>query len=110
MEKKQSVFTRFINFIKSILKKDMHKQIPEITTKASNNESKTEFINDIKLQNDVDFEILKLQEKYEYGELKLSLLSDEQLHSLNLLYTKQISDLEKKLKSKQIELNVANIE
>ena len=107
MEEKQNLFSKFINFIKSIFKKEEAKQIPQKTSKTVNDIEKSEFVNEIKLQNYEDSEILKIQEQYENGRLELASLTDEQVHALKLLYEKQISDLEKKLEENKTELNIA---
>ena len=47
--------------------------------------------------------ILNLQNKFETKETTLSEMSDEQVHELNLLYQRQITELKNKLNNKKEE-------
>ena len=86
MKNKENIFTRFINFIKRIFGNEELKQISEKTEVIVNQETKSNFLESLRLYKDEDLEILKLQKQYEKNEIKLQEMSNEQIHKLNLLY------------------------
>ena len=106
MENKENIFTRFFNFIKRIFGKEEPKQIPEKTEETISQEPKPNFIDELKLYKEEDQTLLKLQNQYEKNEIDLSTMSNEQIHDLNSLYKRQVSELKKKLNDKKTELNI----
>ncbi len=106
MENKENIFTRFINFIKKILGNKEPKKLSEKAEEIQEQKAKKQFLDELKLNNAENSELLKLQNQYENGEINLSILSDEQIHDLNLLYKKQVSDLKQKLNEKKLELRM----
>ena len=101
MEKKENIFTKFINFIKKIFGNEVPKKIAEQNTVVEQH--------GLKINKEENQELLNLQEKYEKNEIELSEMSGEELHNLNLLYKRQITELEKKIDNKRTELNVAKL-
>ena len=105
MEDKENIFTKFINFIKRIFGNKEPKQIPENIEVLKKQKSKQSFSEELKV-NQEDPTLLKLQSQYEKGEISLSEMSDEQIHNLNELYKKQVSELKNKLNEKKAELSM----
>lgn len=69
-------------------------------------ESRIKFLNDIKIDKKEDEQLLKLQQKFENNESDLARMSNEEIHNLNQLYTRQINKLKKKIDNKKTELNI----
>lgn len=106
MESKENIFTRFINFIKRIFGNEEPKQIPAKTEEITKQESKSNFFDELRLYKEEDPTLLKLQNQYEKNEIDLCVMSNEQIHDLNSLYKRQVSELKKKLNDKKTELSI----
>lgn len=108
MENKESIFTRFINFIKRVFGNEEPKQIPAETKVIQKQEPKSNFFDDLRISEEKveDSPIIKLQNQFENGEMDLCFMSDEEIHNLSQLYKTQVADLKTKLKNKQQELNM----
>lgn len=103
--KKENIFNKVINFFRKAFykpKQDIQENV--VSDEKANN--KNEFLNQIKLEHEEDPILIELQRKFEDKEVELSQLSKNQIHELNLLYKKQIDDLEKELDNKKTELNI----
>lgn len=97
--KEQSIFQKIKNFFKRIFGKE---DISINTTPVQNIEenmiptnSRTSFSETIKIIEDEDTKLLKLQKQYRSGQIKESEMSQEQIDSLCNLYDRQIANLEK---------------
>lgn len=106
MENKENIFTRFINFIKRMFGNKEPKQIPAKVEIIAKQEPKSNFFDELRLYKEEDPTLLKLQNQYEKSEIDLCVMSNEQIHDLNSLYKRQISELKKKLNDKKTELSV----
>lgn len=71
-------------------------------------DNRKNFLNEIKVNKQEDTELLKLQHKFENKEINLSMMSNEEIHNLNELYTRQLSELKRKIDNKKTELNITN--
>lgn len=97
--KEQSIFQKIKNFFKRIFWKE---DISINTTPVQNIEenrvptnSRISFPETIKIIEDEDTKLLKLQKQYRSGQIKESDMSQEQIDSLCNLYDRQIANLEK---------------
>ena len=111
MESKENIFTRFVNFIKRIFGNEEPKQIPAKTEVISKpefvkQEPKSNFMNELRLNKEENSSLLKLQNQFEKNEIDLRVMSNEQIHDLNSLYKRQVSELKKKLNDKKTELSI----
>ncbi len=106
MKGKENIFIRFINYIKRIFVSEEPKQIPAETEVITNQKSKSNFFDKLSLYKEEDPTLLKLQNQYEKNEIDLCVMSNEQIHDLNSLYKRQVSELNKKLNDKKTELSV----
>ena len=106
MENKENIFTKFINFIKRIFRNEETKQIPAKTEGIAKQDTKSNFLDELRLYKEEDPTLLKLQNQYEKNEIDLSVMSNEQIHDLNLLYKRQVSELKKILNDKKTELSI----
>ena len=104
--RKESIFTKFINFIKGIFAKKVKQEIPTKIETIENKDVKSNFLNNIRIYKEENKELLELQSKYENKEIDLAVMSDEEVHELNLLYKRQISDLKKNLEDKKTQLSI----
>lgn len=104
--RKESIFTKFINFIKGIFTKKVEQEIPTKIETIENKDVKSDFLNNIRIYKEENKELLDLQSKYENKEIDLAVMSDEEVHELNLLYKRQISDLKKNLEDKKTQLSI----
>lgn len=104
--RKESIFTKFINFIKGIFAKKVEQEIPTKIETIENKDVKSDFLNNIRIYKEENKELLDLQSKYENKEIDLAVMSDEEVHELNLLYKRQISDLKKNLEDKKTQLSI----
>ena len=104
--RKENIFTKCINFIKGIFIKKVEKEIPAKIETIENRNVKSDYLNDIKIYKEENKELLDLQSKYENKEIDLGVMSDEEIHELNLLYKRQISDLKKNLEDKKTQLSI----
>ena len=102
--RKENVFSRLFSFIKNLFKTNQETRVGII--KIENKNTKNKFIEEIRINKKADPELMKLQEKFENRKINLAVMSDEEVHSLHLLYKRQISDLKKKLENKETDLNI----
>lgn len=102
--RKESIFTRVVGFIKRIFGKEVEQEILDQVETAEKKEVKSNFFNEISIYKEENEELLNLQSKYENNEIDLRVLSNEEIHELNLLYKRQISDLKEKLDDKKTQL------
>lgn len=102
--RKNNFFVRFISFIKQRLSKKIETEEvkQEEATPIKNNSSK--FFEEIGACSGEKQELLDLQVEYEKGNLELFMLSDEEIHELNLLYKRQVEELTKELEDKRTQL------
>lgn len=103
--KKENIFNKVINFIRKVFYKPKQDTQETVFIKEKTN-NKNEFLNKIKLEHEENPILIELQRKFENKEVALSQLSKDQIHELNLLYKKQIDDLDKELDNKKTELNI----
>lgn len=106
MEKKENIFSKIINFIKRIFENKKTKQLPTKTEEYIKQESKANFLDELRLDKKEDPILLKLQDQYEKSEMNLNDMSNEQIHDLNSLYKRQVLELKKKLDDKKTELSI----
>ena len=106
MENKESIFTKIINFIKKIFGNEVPKQIPAKTDEIKKQNIKSNFFDELRLDKEEDSTLLELQSQYEKNEIDLSVMSNEQIHELNSLYKRQVSELKKRLNDKKTELSI----
>lgn len=104
--RKESIFTRFVNFIKGIFGKKVEQEIPAPVETIEKKDVKSNFFDEIRINKEEDKELLDLQSKYENNEIDLCVMSNEEIHKLNSLYKRQVSDLKKKLDDKKTELAI----
>ena len=103
---KENFFTIIIKFIKRIFGNNEPKQIAAKAEVIEKQEPKSTFYDELRLDKEEDPILLKLQDQYEKSEIDLGAMSDEQIHDLNLLYKRQVSELKKKLNDKKTELSI----
>ena len=108
MKDKENIFKRFISFIKRIFENEEPKQISAKSKETEKQESKSNFIEVLKSYKveEEDPALLKLQDQYEKSEIDLCVMSNEQIHDLNSLYKRQVSELKEKLIKKKRELSI----
>lgn len=95
--KKENIFQKIIKNIKNKVFKNKEnvKKEPIIVVPKSIEESKSEFINNIKVTIDTEINMLKI--KLENGEIKAIDLTDEQIDKLQEIYDKEIEKKKMKL-------------
>ena len=97
--KEQSFFQRIKNFLKKLFRKEENlfntASVQNIEEKTIPINSRTSFSEEIRIVEDEETKLLKLQKQYHSGEIKESDMSQEQIDSLCNLYDKQIERLEK---------------
>ena len=99
---KENFFTRIINKIKKIFRRNKGKNIIEntmIEEKVMNDlrdNKKNEFFNSIKVQSDSGIIYLKI--KLENNEIRAIDLTDEQIDQLQKIYDKEILEKQNKIK------------
>lgn len=104
--RKESIFTRFVNFIKGIFGKKVEQEIPAPVETIEKKDVKSNFFDEIRINKEENKELLDLQSKYENNEIDLCVMSNEEIHELNSLYKRQVSDLKKKLDDKKTQLAI----
>ena len=104
--RKESIFTRFVNFIKGIFGKKVEQEITAPVETIEKKDVKSNFFDEIRINKEEDKELLDLQSKYENNEIDLCVMSNEEIHELNSLYKRQVSDLKKKLDDKKTQLAI----
>lgn len=94
--KKENIFQKIINKIKNRLYKNKEKVNKEqIIIPKSIEESKKEFINNIKVTIDTEINMLKI--KLDNGEIKAIDLTDEQIEKLQRIYDEEIENKKNKI-------------
>lgn len=101
---KNNIFKKIIKYFKRLFEKDEIETI-EIEPKEKNND-RNDFISNLKISNEENDKIFKILKQYENNEITLESLSDEELEKLNILYEKQLIELNKKLEDRTNELNM----
>ena len=106
----EGIFYKIKMFFKNLFKKNKHEieieqelimenknDIEKESIIENKNEQikKTKFIEDVKNVENEETKLLKLQKKYESGEINSKMLSKEQVITLQKLYEKQIEELRK---------------
>lgn len=104
--RKESIFARFVNFIKGIFGKKIEQEIPAPVETIEKKEVKSNFFDEIRIYKEENKKLLDLQSKYENNEIDLCVMSNEEIHELNSLYKRQVSDLKKKLDDKKTQLAI----
>ena len=104
--RKESIFTRFVNFIKGIFGKKVEQEIPTQVETIENRDVKSKFLGEIRIYKEENKELLDLQSKYENKEIDLGAMSDEEIHELNLLYKKQVEELKKKIEDETTQISM----
>ena len=103
--RKENIFTKFMDLVIKIFKKketkENTKQEPIVNTTEEN---KSDFFEKYRVHQE-NSELLNLQNQFEKGEIDLCTMSNEEVHELNLLYKRQILDLNARLNNKKAELN-----
>ncbi len=103
--RKDNIFTKFIDFVKNLFKKketkEIAKQEPIVNTTEEN---KSDFFEKYRVHPEKP-ELLNLQSQFEKNEIDLCMMSDEEIHELNLLYKRQVTELNTKLDNKKAELS-----
>lgn len=102
--RKESIFTRFVNFIKGIFGKKVEQEIPASVETIEKKDVKSNFFDEIRINKEENKELLDLQSKYENNEIDLCVMSNEEIHELNSLYKRQVSDLKEKLDGQKTQL------
>lgn len=104
--RKESIFTRFVNFIKGIFGKKVEQEIPAPVETIEKKDVKSNFFDEIRINKEENKELLDLQSKYENNEIDLCVMSNEEIHELDSLYKRQVLDLKKKLDDKKTQLAI----
>ncbi len=107
-------FTKVKNFILNFFRREEYYEDDEEYEEDSEElyedefdeeKEKNKFLNGLKLQAEEDEKLLILQNKYENRIIDFDSMIDADLHSLSLLYDRQIENLKKAYESKKYELD-----
>lgn len=101
--KKEGIIEKIFSFFRNIILKSKNEQIEntnEVVLESDNYKTGFNFNESLKVKPKEEPKILKIQKKYENNEVKLSELSNKEIHYLNILYQKQVLELEKSLSKK----------
>lgn len=94
-----SIFYKIKNFFRNLFhRKEIVNNVTDFETieeTIKKTEQKNAFMESIKNIENEETKLLKLQKQYRSGEIKKENLTEEQIKSLNKLYTKQITNLRK---------------
>lgn len=94
-----SIFYKIKNFFRNLFhRKEIVNNVTNFETieeTIKKTEQKNAFMESIKNIENEETKLLKLQKQYRSGEIKKENLTEEQIKSLNKLYTKQITNLRK---------------
>jgi len=91
-----SIFYKIKRFFRNLFhKEEIIINTPQIEEKVEVDNKKTAFIESIKIIEDEETKLVKLQKQYRSGEIKEDELTKEQVVSLCELYDKQIEKLRK---------------
>ena len=97
--KEQSIFQKIKNFFKRLFGKEENSfniaPVQNIEEDTVTTNSRTSFSETIRIVEDEETKLLKLQKQYRSGQIKESDMSQEQIDSLCNLYDRQIENLEK---------------
>ena len=132
IEKKENIFTKFLNFLKNLFKKDTknnieksdiysneiyknenqssnyNNYISESTSKKEEYTTKYEsdFLNYLRVDNRENPELLELQRRFESKEILMSEMSEKDLIRLNDLYNRQINNMKRDLENKKTKVGM----
>lgn len=132
IEKKENIFTKILNFLKNLFKKDTknnieksdiysneiykdenqssnyNNSISESTSKEEENTTKYEsdFLNYLRVDNRENPELLELQRRFESKEILMSEMSEKDLIRLNDLYNRQINNMKRDLENKKTKVGM----
>lgn len=95
-----SIFYKIKRFFKNLFSQrknveNVLKVEETVNAKSKNEDNRNAFMESIRITENEETKLLKLQRKYRAGELKEEELTNEQLNSLCALYDKQIENLRK---------------
>ena len=94
--------TQIKAFFKKIFRKTQENNENEINEDVLIEAEKSySFVDDLKITEDDNTKLFKLQQRYRRGEIADGDLTQEQINSLCLLYDKQIEELKRTIKSKE---------
>ena len=93
--KKEGILLKIINKIKRISYSNYPKKEDNLQEKIESDESKKDFLGNIKIT--IDTEIYSLKLKLESGEVKAIELTDEQIEKLQKIYDEEILQKQRKL-------------
>lgn len=100
--RKENFFKKILISIRNLFKAKEQK-IEEIEEKIII-DKKENFMDEIKIQKE-DPKVLEFQRRFENGEIDINDVSTEEIDKLNLLYDRQLEELENELEVKKKELN-----
>ena len=132
IEKKENIFTKILNFLKYLFKKDTknnieksdiysneiykdenqssnyNNYISESTSKKEEYTTKYEsdFLNYLRVDNRENPELLELQRRFESKEILMSEMSEKDLIRLNDLYNRQINNMKRDLENKKTKVGM----
>ena len=132
IEKKENIFTKILNFLKNLFKKDTknnieksdiysneiykdenqssnyNNSISESTSKEEEYTTKYEsdFLNYLRVDNRENPELLELQRRFESKEILMSEMSEKDLIRLNDLYNRQIKNMKRDLENKKTKVGM----
>lgn len=132
IEKKENIFTKILNFLKNLFKKDTknnieksdiysneiykdenqssnyNNSISESTSKKEEYTTKYEsdFLNYLRVDNRENPELLELQRRFESKEILMSEMSEKDLIRLNDLYNRQINKMKNDLENKKTKVGM----
>lgn len=132
IEKKENIFTKILNFLKNLFKKDTknnieksdiysneiykdenqssnyNNSISESTSKKEEYTTKYEsdFLNYLRVDNRENPELLELQRRFESKEILMSEMSEKDLIRLNDLYNRQINNMKRDLENKKTKVGM----
>jgi len=107
IEYKDNIFHKIRNLFLRIFgyKSRKTENIEADNTSIPVNQSKSAFLESVKISENSDTNIFDLQRKYENGDLKISDMSKEEYTKMEELYNKQIEVLTNQIKYKKAKLS-----
>ncbi len=97
-----NIFGKIKAFFKKIFGKTQENNENEINEDVLIEAEKSySFVDDLKITEDDNTKLFKLQQRYRRGEIADGDLTQEQINSLCLLYDKQIEELKRTIKAKE---------
>ncbi len=103
-----NIYHKIIRFFKKIFK-SKNDNIPllgEASEITSNVDEKMAFVDSLRINKTEDKKLLEIQRKFEKNNISLLDMSSEEINDINLLYDRQIQDLENELSDKKINLAI----